>query len=298
MIVNKLFLFLITFVFWSDSLDLKAQDERYEFVGALVTSSNYKITLKLNIVVDKDGIVSGKSITDYYGENSTESKIEGNLDLDSKLLSFHEVSNIKTKSNADASTFCYISVTDIPVTVEDEKNIISGDFKGTFPSGASCAEGKIYLVGADILEKLSSSESEAANATNVTENKPETLQELKRVINPSEQLKNGESIKVGWNTNKIKLSVWDSYFEDHDKINIYFNGELVHANVEVKERKKTFDLPFEGDTFTIKIEAVNEGLAPPNTVHASVVDGGSVWPFMTKLKKGESATIQIEKEKK
>ena len=276
----------------------RCQDERFEFVGALVTSNNFKISLKLNFTVDENGVVAGRSITDYYGENSTESKIEGTLDLESKVLSFHEISNIKTKSDADASSFCYIRVKDIPISVEDEKNIIKGKFNGFFPNGKPCAEGNIFLVGADLLEQLSAKEEiTSEEITNDNQNKiePATVAELVKVINPKEQLKNGGMLNLDWNTNSIKFSVWDSYFEDHDKINIYVNGKLAYEEVEVKERKKTFNLEFVDGKCTIKIEAVNEGIAPPNTVHASVTDGGSVWPFLTKLKEGESATVVIEK---
>ncbi len=296
MIMNKFLLIVSVLFIGFGSKTSWAQDEHFEFVGALITSNNYKITLKLNFIVDKDGNVTGRSITDYYGENSTESSIEGSLDLESKLLSFHEVANIKTKSDADASTFCYIEVKDLSIIAEDEKNIIQGSFKGTFPNGGACAEGKIYVVGADILEQLNAAEEENSNNDNVEGNKPETLAELRRVINPSEQLNNDESLKLNWKSEKVKLTVWDSYFEDHDKINIYVNGKLMYENVEIKERKKTFDLALEDGTCAIKIEAINEGLAPPNTVHGRVEDGGTVWPFMIKLTEGESATIQIDKE--
>jgi hypothetical protein len=272
-----------------------SQEERFEFVGALITSNNYKITLKLNFVVDKNGVVSGKSITDFYGENSTESKIEGKLDLKSNLLSFQEISNISTKSDADASTFCYIKVDNLPVTVQDEKNVIKGDFQGFFPNGDLCASGEIYVVGADILERLSSSDDskEDTTETDTQNNDPITLKQLKKVINPNKQLSHSQSFTINWESKEVKLNVWDSYFEDHDKINIYVNDKLMFDNIEVRERKKSFELPFVDGKCTLKIEAVNVGLAPPNTVHASLIDGGVVWPFLTKLNKGEYALIEI-----
>lgn len=289
------FSFLLILLFFGTFNHVHSQEERFEFVGALITTNNYKITLKLNFVVDEKGIVSGKSITDFYGENSTESKIEGKLDLTSKLLSFHEVSNISTKSDADASTFCYIKVDNIPVTVQDEKNVIKGDFQGFLPNGDLCAKGEIYLVGADILERLSANEDPKENSsdTNPEINDPVTLSDLKKVINPSEQLSHNQKLTLNWDSKVIKLNVWDSYFEDHDKINIYVNGELTFDTIEIRERKKSYELPFVDGKCTLKIEAVNVGLAPPNTVHASLIDGGVVWPFLTKLNKGEFAIIEI-----
>ncbi len=301
---QRFFKILFWVVFNLLNYSLLGQPNKIEFIGALETKEHQVITYKLSLSVYSNGDVTGTTITDFYGKNSTESKIVGKLNKANNLLSFREISNIRTKSKAEASDFCYIHVSNLLLETKNDKAVINGKFKGYFPNGNVCAEGKIFLVSATILEKLNINEefiavlNDTIGSKEIFDDKTITANSIKNYINPSKQLANDELLAVKWNSKTIRIDVWDSYQEDHDQINIYMNEKLVHKAVELKGRKQSFEFTFETEKCVIKIEAINEGTSPPNTVNANLIDDGIIQPFITKLKKGQSASIEISRNAK
>lgn len=277
---------------------VRGQKEKIELIGTLETETAQLISLKLSFTVDEHGVINGTSTTDFYGANRTVSVIKGNLNLKNQRLSFKEIANVNTRSDAKASEFCYIEVNNLSIKRKNEKSILNGKFKGYFPNGEPCANGRIYLVGANVLENLIETEIVPA-LTKKLEAKEDTsvqrAQNIRRAINPTTTLKGGGAMAIDWQSNVVRLDVWDSYQEDNDRINIYVDGQLVHANLEVKEQKQSFTFPFIKETLTLRIEAENEGTNPPNTVNAQLIDNGKIQPLVTRLNKKQSVTVTIKK---
>ena len=64
---------------------------KQEFIGTLRTSEGSFISYKLIFIKDELGKITGKSITDFYGKNCTETLIEGTLNSQDNTISFKEV---------------------------------------------------------------------------------------------------------------------------------------------------------------------------------------------------------------
>lgn len=94
---------------------------------------------------------------------------------------------------------------------------------------------------------------------------------------------------------KIVFDVWDGNEEDNDIINIYFNGKLIEKNLVIKNQIKTIEIPFNGNKGTIRIQAVNEGNAIPNTVNFILRSGTNNKSFLSYLKEGEAFIIEFNR---
>ncbi len=286
-----------------------AQTKKYTLIGTLKTDAEQLIPIKLNIEVNRNGTLSGSSVTNFYNEDKTESKIQGKLDLKSQRISFREVSNISTKSDARADEFCFIQVENLAWELEKDKTIFNGKFKGVFPDSSTCASGNIYLVSMDLLKKMVQDNvkikeihdslihsSKEADTIKTPVSQKNTTEPAQPALEPT--LMHEALFTINWTSDVIKLNLWDSYKEDNDQVNIYVDDVLVHNAIKVKKRKRSFYFDLENDTCTLKIVAHNEGRTPPNTVNAQLIDEGKVQPLLTKLKKGEYVEVRIIKQQK
>lgn len=265
-----------------------------DFFGALTIPKNQLITYKLSFEITDSNTVKGLSTTDFMGANKTVSKIEGTLTADS-MLSFHETSNLSTISVSDNASFCYVYVKDVKLKNINDNLMIQGSFVGKYPDGTKCAEGKINLVSTEMLKQFKTMLDTASNKTDSTEKITSFLDE---VITPTKELKTlhkNEEIEIKWTDGPIVFDIWDGYLEDNDVINIYQDGELVEAAYTIKNKKRTFTLPFVSDTSVIKIVAINEGGTVSNTVNYNFKNETTQTPIISNLKKGEAVFIKIIK---
>jgi len=285
---------------WIMSSVLFAQERHFEFLGALTSPSLVPMSIKLSLDVAAEGAVSGVTITDFKGSNHTESRIEGTWDASRDLLSFREVENLKTKSSAPSHTFCFIRVDGLQMGRDGDQRVLKGTFKGFFPDSQVCARGNIYLIGAEVLERIAQDElliQEIKEKIRESNEAPILEEEELRIIqtlSPDEPLRARSVVPLNWKTGSIRLDLWDSYEEDHDRLSIYLNDELVHAQVEARERKKSFEFEIaHGAVVKLRVTAENEGDRPPNTVSLNLYDGDRIYPAVTKLRMGESVIFQI-----
>jgi hypothetical protein len=288
---NKLFVIC----FMLNSLINFGQDFENEFIGTIQTENNETMFFKINFSELDNGNIIGESITDYYGENSTKSKIEGTIDLTKKRLSFNEISNITTVSVANENDFCYIKATDLMIKMNDGKGIVKGDFNGYFNNGEECATGQIYMVSTSFLNNIKALKGidVDALASNIIAN--QQIPNIKQALDTKIEMISDEVLSIAWNSNKGTLTVWDNYYEDQDKIDVYINNVLQFKAIEIKKEKQDLDFKFSGDFCEIKIVAVNEGTKPPNTVHAVLKDKKGFQPLVTKLRTGEEVRIELKR---
>lgn len=279
--IRVLSVVVIYFSFFHVSFAQKMND--YEFIGALTTANHDIISYKIKFKQLDDGKIEGVSYTDFYGEDNTESKIVGTLDLKKDLLSFKEVKNITSKSDEDQSIFCYVNVDNVKIRTVRGKRIIQGSFIGLYSNKEKCAEGSIYLAGKELLEAL--------NITNDSIRKIDSLMKENGLNKEVKFLKKNDKINFSITEDKIVFDVWDGYKEDGDVIDIYFNDELIEKDFVIKNDKKTFKIPFQGNKAIVKIVAVNEGETKPNSVNFMFKNNDEYTPVVSNLKTGEEVTI-------
>lgn len=292
--MKRLFLLLFFNTLFFSAL---AQKNQFEFTGTLKIEGLNAITYKLNFELLTDGSLKGSSTSDFKGENLTTSKISGKVDFEKQEISFKEIENLMTKSEEDSSRFCYVNVQSLPIEFITDKNLIRGAFQGNFPNGEFCAEGEINLIGNNLFDFLKAEIPEADPIVNTQIDSTEsmTIQSPDIIKEPKGPLENGNILGLDWQSETLRLDLWDAFEEDNDRVNIYVNNELKHKSLLVRNAKSTLKFPIPSNGLIIKIEAETEGSNPPNTVNAQFIEKGQVKSIVTKLKKGEFVEIQIQR---
>ncbi len=277
-------------------LSYSQADKIYEFAGTLELSSKEIITFKLQFKELANGKIEGTSLTDIYGSDRTKTSISGNVDWQTKKISFKENANLDTKSNADPKTFCYIQVTNAKIKTSNGKSIIQGNFAGKFNSGEICTNGSIYLIGMDYLSDLAKKYLPNYSLNNIDSiltanaNAKATNTKLNGTI-----LKNNEVLKLKWESQEIVIDVWDSRYNDGDEIAIYVNGKKVLDKFVMGGEKKTIVIPFTEAKGNIRIQALNEGTMKFCTANLTIRDGDKNAEVISYLKKNENAIVILNR---
>lgn len=287
---------LLIFSFIIQNHLISQEVKNYEFIGTLQLSDKTIITFKLNFKEDADGSIKGTSLSDIYGADRTLSKIEGRISKDKKTISFKEIGNLNTKSQADVGTFCFIEANNAKLKTIKDKTIIQGAFVGKFKSGKKCADGYLYLMSSDYINKLADELLTSKNIKN-----KDTLATIKKKVDDLKTrtnnniIKSNETLSLTWSSQEIIIDVWDGQTEDKDEISIDINGEKVLDKFIITNQKKTLIVPIKEQISTIKITAVSEGNTSPCTANIKLRDDKNETSLVAVLKKGESTTVKINK---
>jgi len=304
--------FSLFFLLILQYLNISAQeDSSYFYLGSLSYGDDNIISYKLQFTVNR-GVLKGFSTYDFYGKNSTKSRIEGVLSKNGKRLSFKEVKKISSNSVVDDSSFCFVTVSDLRIKKIIDYKIINGVFIGEFPNGNQCASGTISLAS-NIEKELKLFEGKIINYEDSTGRiiLPENLDSIVKKFNFKKVdssilnsnlpltklkiLKKGINETIIWPSNIIYIQIWDGSTEDGDIINIYFNEELIEKNIEIKKEQKIFAFPFEQDSAIFKIEAVDNGSLGINTVNLLLKNNINARPYITKLRQDQTVEITFKK---
>lgn len=287
---------LLIFSFIIQNHLISQEVKNYEFIGTLQLSDKTIITFKLNFKEDADGSIKGTSLSDIYGADRTLSKIEGRISKDKKTISFKEIGNLNTKSQADVGTFCFIEANNAKLKTVKDKTIIQGAFVGKFKSGKKCADGYLYLMSSDYINKLADELLTSKNIKN-----KDTLAIIKKKVDDLKTqtnnniIKSNETLSLTWSSQEIIIDVWDGQTEDKDEISIDINGKKVLDKFIITNQKKTLIVPIKEPISTIKITAVSEGNTSPCTANLKLRDDKNETSLVAVLKKGEFTTVKINK---
>lgn len=294
--MNK-YLLLLFFSFFSVTV-LAQKSVEQEYVGTLQLENKDILTVKLNFSQLPNGKIEGSSITDIYGTDRTKTKIVGNIIAKKNVISFKEITNISTKSNANLSEFCFIEVNNATIKKIKGKSMISGKFIGKFSNGEICASGLIYLINTSFLEKF---EKEIINTNRIknTDTLKSVQQKINNIKEKSEKniLQSQEVLNVNWNSNEIILDVWDGDQVDQDEVELFLNGQKIIDRFILKQQRKTIVVPFASETCELKIVGIDEGTSYPCTANVLLRDGGNNTSIVAILKQGESTTVRLTKTK-
>ena len=267
-----------------------AQTKYYNYSGTLLIKNSPPIsfTLELN---EKNGDVSGYSITNQNEIDETKSEVQGLYFQKEKTFQLQETQILSTKSESPINSFCYIRM-NLQIKKTFNKKRLEGSFIGNFLDSIKCAEGKIILMEKSYIDKkIKKIQKKIAKyKKRELENKQDATHIIKTKI-----IKDGDDFNINWISKFLILKVWDSNQEDGDKINLTINGSLILKDYETKNRPKKIKYKLLKGGNTIKIKATSSGSSPPNTSRIELLDKNTKYPILIQLDINKSAIIKINK---
>ena len=262
----------------------------FSYLGTLILSNNIPISFQLELE-EQYGIVNGYSITNINTPDATKSEISGLYFKSDNSFQLQETQILHSLSEAPLNTFCYINM-NLAFKGKFGSKRLEGTFIGNFMDSTQCASGKIFLM------KKSKIEKKIKNIKNI-KNKVEKNYYKKyadtTLIKRTEILKDGDDFTINWESNKVKLYIWDANQEDGDKITLKINGDIILHDFETENKRKKIKYQLKDGENIIEITATNFGTSPPNTSRIELVDSKTKYPIITQLELGKSAIIKIVK---
>jgi hypothetical protein len=166
---------------------------------------------------------------------------------------------------------------------------LEGTFIGNFLDSTQCASGKIILMEErKLIKKIEKVKKKIDKQASKTLTDTNQIQQTK-------VLKDGDDFTINWESDKIKLFIWDANQEDGDKIQLIINGNIILNNFETKNKRKKIKYRLVDGENTIEIKATNLGTSPPNTSRLELVDSKTKYPIITQIELGKSVIIKIIK---
>ena len=216
----RIFLAII-FIYQSANAQINTQ----KYLGTIILENNKPMSFSLDLI-EKNGIVSGYSLTNLGTKDETKSEIQGVYFKEDKSFQIQETQIIYTKSEAPINSFCYIRM-NLKQKNRFTKKLLEGNFTGNFLDSSECAKGKILLAEKSIIEKK----------IKKIEKKIEKKLEKEEIIE-TKILKDGDNLNINWKAKYLTIKIWDSNQEDGDKINLEINSDVILDNYETKNKAK------------------------------------------------------------
>tara|TARA_B100000767_G_C19681083_1_gene499608 strand:+ start:200 stop:1054 length:855 start_codon:yes stop_codon:yes gene_type:complete len=267
-----------------------AQTKYYNYSGTLLIKNSPPIGFTLELR-EKNGNVSGYSITNQNTIDETKSEVQGLYFQKNKTFQLQETQILKTKSESPINSFCYIRM-NLQIKKTFNKKRLEGSFTGNFLDSIKCAEGKIILMEKSFIDKKIKRIQKKIEKYKEKEfeNKQDTNHIIKTQI-----IKDGDDFNINWISKFLILKIWDSNQEDGDKINLTINGSLILKDYETKNRPKKIKYKLLKGNNIIKIKATSSGSSPPNTSRIELIDKNKKYPILIQLDINKSAIIKINK---
>lgn len=272
--MNKYFFLSLFFIYSTFSF---AQNQ-YDLMGALFLDDLRPISYRL-IFTEEKGQINGYSITGIGTNFETKSELSGKFNSDSLFLTEFQV--LSTLSEEPISNFCFIDLK-AQLKGSKKKQLFEGVFVGRFLDGKECARGKVVFANKTKLEKKMKQVQKAH----------ELIVEKKQV-NKLVKVSSGETHEIFWNSDKIKVYLWDSSIEDDDRISLVINNERILDNEVMSSKKKKIIYSLQKGTNIIEILAENEGKAPHNTTRVEFIDNKIKHAILSQLEIGKKVTFKV-----
>ena len=277
----------LTFILLFFTFLLNAQIKTFSYLGTLILSNNTPISFQLELE-EQNGIVNGYSITNINTPDKTKSEISGLYFKSDNSFQLQETQILQTSSEVPLNTFCYLNL-NLAFKGKFGSKRLEGTFIGNFLDSTQCASGKIILMEEKkLVKKIEKVKKKIDKKANKTLAETNQMQQTKI-------LKDGGNFTVKWESNKVKLYIWDANQEDGDKITLKINGDIILHDFETKNKRKKLKYQLEDGENIIEITATNLGTSPPNTSRIELVDSKTKYPIITQLELGKSAIIKIVK---
>ena len=259
----------------------------FSYLGTLILSNNIPISFQLELE-EQYGNVNGYSITNINTPDKTKSEISGLYFKSDNSFQLQETQILQTSSEVPLNTFCYLNL-NLAFKGKFGSKRLEGTFIGNFLDSTQCASGKIILMEEKkLIKKIEKVKKKIDKKANKTLAETNQMQQTKI-------LKDGGNFTVKWESNKVKLYIWDANQEDGDKITLKINGDIILHDFETKNKRKKLKYQLEDGENIIEITSTNLGASPPNTSRIELVDSKTKYPIITQLELGKSAIIKIVK---
>ena len=259
----------------------------FSYLGTLILSNNTPISFQLELEED-NGIVNGYSITNINTTDETKSEISGLYFKKDRSFQLQETQILQTKSEAALNTFCYISM-NLSFKAKFGSKRLEGTFTGNFLDSTECASGKIIL-----MEKTKLKKKIEKIKKKIEKKYTEKYQDTS-LVKRTQILKDGDYFTINWESNKVKLFIWDANLEDGDKVTLTINSNIILDDFETTNKRKKIKYKLQDGENTIEIKATNLGSSPPNTSRIELVDSKTKYPIIAQLELGKTAIIKIIK---
>ena len=259
----------------------------FSYLGTLLLGNHMPISFSMELQ-EENGIVNGYSLTNINTPDETKSEISGLYFKKDKSFQLQETQILSTRSEAALNTFCYINMT-LSLKGKFGSKRLEGDFTGNFLDSTQCASGKIILMERTKLEKRIKKINKKIEKQ-IGKEQVDTTQTLQTRI-----LKDGDDFTINWESENLKLFIWDANKEDGDKIELSVNNNIILYDFETKNKRKKVKCKLLKGENTIEIKAINLGTSPPNTSRIELVDGNTEYSIITPLELGRSAIIKVIK---
>lgn len=288
--------FSLLFIFCLTSFITYGQLDTYEYMGVIKLNDSSFIPYKLAFE-ELDGQIQGYSMADLGGKHETRSNIKGRYNAKEKVFSFAEYDIVYTKSPLGEVDMCLINFEGKMRNLEKTK-AFSGNFKGLYPDKTACLDGMLIMSGSEqVIERVAKLDRKLQKSKKVP-------QELKDKISAKRTLdtltmsvvRNNENLNIFTKTNTIEISIYDFGKVDNDRINLYVDNILILKEYAIEKEKKTIPITITGAIAKVRVEAVDEGTSPPNTVKVEISDGGNLVTTSTSLRTGETAQLTFVKQ--
>ena len=258
---------------------------KHHYKGDLLISGK-KISFELDYSIQKNNLITGTSLTAKGTSDETKCKIRGRYNRKTSEIYFYETVVIRSKSTLENLNFCLLSAR---LKRKESKTAIiySGHLTGTIRgSKKKCARGTIRIE--------TPKKKKSPTPKKITE-KPK-----KKEISVDKLFSHVNSKKVArysLNSKTATLSIWDDANEDGDRVSIYLNGKLILDNYELRRTKKQIRLSLatQAKKSFLKIKALNEGKASPNTSRIRISSNDTQKEIKAYIKTSESIFIELSR---
>lgn len=277
------------------SYKLYSQNE-VTYYGTVMLTDSTLITYRI-ILKEKNGDVSGYSITDLGGDHETRSNILGEYDNSTKELNFRETDIVYTKSEVTTYDFCFINSTIKNFKFGKTKKIKS-PFLGFFSDNTECINGELLLVEEEKVKKLYTKASKIIQKSKkLTDSVKQASDPIKNLEEKNKNiLKKGQVLNVFTTNSYVDLYIYDSGEVDNDKIELKVNSKTYFKEFTARKEKEHINIPLKTIVTAIDIKALNEGDIGKNTVRVLIKDGSNkTIRVLTSLNKNDLATVKIHK---
>tara|TARA_B100000902_G_scaffold268245_1_gene254278 strand:- start:266 stop:1096 length:831 start_codon:yes stop_codon:yes gene_type:complete len=255
----------------------------FSYLGTLILANNTAISFSMELQ-EENGIVNGYSLTNINTPDETKSEISGLYFKKDKSFQLQETQILSTKSEAPLNTFCYINM-NLSFKGKFGSKRLEGTFTGNFLDSIECAKGKIILMEQTKLKKKIEKIKKKIEKNN------QDTSSVKR----TKILKDGDDFTINWESNKLKLLIWDANQEDGDRITLIINGNIVLNDIKTNNKHKKIKYKLQDGENIIEIKATNLGTSPPNTSRIELIDKKIKYPIITQLELGKTAIIKVIK---
>ncbi len=263
----------------------------YDFFGGKLNDKKtvfYRLVFKIN-----NNQVSGYSFTDEHGPKEEKSIIQGIYNQKTKTIVFRESQKLVTRKNNYFTNDCYLSGM-IKLNITQSISKIEGIFNEETIYGEKCLNGEIKLISPDKFlypqEKIVKKEKT-----------PIIIEQKKEIILPNFNtnkkmtIETDDEITVFWNSNTLKLDIWDDKKEDNDQISITLNEEEILKKHVLKNKKKTIEIKLTEKENKLIFTAENTGYIGTNTARIDLIDNEIIHEIISKLDLKKSVIINIIK---